>query len=278
MRLTRSLIVAAVAALALSACGSSDGEASSEDGALETVTAGKLTIATGEPAYPPYVENDAPEAGEGFEAALAYAIAEELGFAKDDVVWTRTGFEEAIQPGPKDFDLNLQQFSITEERQKAVDFSSSYYSAPTAILAIDGGPGADAKSLADLRDLSIGVQTGTSTFKSLETIVKPSKDPQVFNSNDDAVAAFRSGQVDLLAVDLPTASFLTLGSEVGGVDDSVIVGQLDDESGSEWGALLDKDSPITDAVTKAIDTLRENGTLDELIEKWLPFASTPVLK
>lgn len=233
----------------------------------EYVTEGKLTIATGEPAYYPYVIDDAPESGEGFEAAVAYAIADELGFAPEDVVWVRTGFDEAIAPGPKSFDFNLQQYTITPERSKSVDFSSPYYAADQAVITIEGSAAADATSIADLQGLLIGAATGTTSLVAVEEVIQPTAGAQVFNSNDDAKLALESGQVDAIVVDVPTAFYMT-GVEI---DGGIILGSLPEVEGAtdEWGALLPKDSPLTDDVTAAIDALRENGTLDALVSEWL---------
>jgi polar amino acid transport system substrate-binding protein len=249
--------------LGLAGCQTDPGTGSGGD----YVTEGKLTIATGEPAYYPYVIDDAPESGEGFEAAVAYAIAEELGFAPEDVVWVRTGFEEAIAPGPKDFDFNLQQYTITPERAASVDFSSPYYAADQAVITIEGSAAADATSIADLQGLLIGAATGTTSLAAVEQVIQPTAGAQVFNSNDDAKLALESGQVDAIVVDVPTAFYIT-GVEL---DGGVIVGSLPEVEGAtdEWGALLAKDSPLTDDVSAAIDALRENGTLDALIEQWL---------
>jgi len=235
--------------------------------ALETLTEGKLTIATGEPAYYPYVIDDDPTNAQGFEAALAYAIAEELGFAPEDVVWVRTTFEAAIQPGPKDFDFNLQQYTITEERAQNVDFSDSYYSTPQAIVTIASSPAAGATSIAELQGLLIGAASGTTSFLAIEETIKPTQGAQVFNSNDDAVAALQSGQIDALVVDLPTAFFLA------GVilTDGALVGQLPPTAGisDEWGFVLSKDSPLTAAINAALSALRDSGKLQEIIDTWL---------
>lgn len=263
------LRVAAIAgALALAAgLAGCQTAAPTEEEASGYVTEGKLTIATGEPAYYPYVIDDAPESGEGFEAAVAYAIAEELGFAPEDVVWVRTGFDEAIAPGPKDFDFNLQQYSITEERQASVDFSSPYYAADQAVITVEGSAAAGATSIADLQGLLIGAATGTTSLAAVEQIIQPTAGAQVFNSNDDAKLALESGQVDAIVVDVPTAFYIT-GVELEG---GLIVGSLPQIEGAtdEWGLLLAKDSPLTEAVTAAVDALRENGTLDALVAEWL---------
>jgi polar amino acid transport system substrate-binding protein len=271
-------LAAAVSALALvatlSACASGGGSSSDSD----YVTDGKLTIATGEPAYFPYfIDTDHPENGEGFEAAVAAAVADELGFDADDVVWVRTGFDEAIAPGPKDFDFNIQQFSITDERKQQVDFSSPYYEATQAVITVEGSAAAGATTIADLKELLIGAATGTTSLQAVEQTIQPTAGAQVFNTNDDAKLALQSGQVDAIVVDLPTAFYIT-GVELEG---GVIVGQLPASAGisDEWGLLLAKDSPLTDKVTAAVDALRESGKLDEIAEEWLGAdAGAPFLK
>ena len=156
---------------------------------LETVKSGKLTIATGEPAYSPWVSDNKRESGKGFEAAVAYAVADELGFDKDDEVWIRSPFDSVISPGAKDFDFNIQQFSISDERKKAVDFSSPYYVTAPAFVSLEGNKGADAKSLADLKGVTIGAAVGTTSLTAVEEDVEPDKKVQQFNSNEDAVQA-----------------------------------------------------------------------------------------
>ena len=250
--------------LTLAACQTPSGETGAGG---DYVTDGKITIATGEPAYFPYVIDDAPESGEGFEAAVAYAVAAELGFEPADVVWVRTGFDAAIAPGPKDFDFNLQQYSITEDRLERVDFSSPYYAAGQAVITIEGSPAASATSLADLQGLLIGAATGTTSLAAVEQLIAPTAGAQVFNNNDDAKLALESGQVDAIVVDLPTAFYIT-GVEL---DGGLIVGALPEIDGvtDEWGLLLAKDSPLTERVTAAVDALRANGTLDALVAEWL---------
>jgi polar amino acid transport system substrate-binding protein len=276
-RSAAAVALAATAALLLAACTPAAEEAAPEATESLYVTEGKLTIATGEPAYYPYVIDDAPESGEGFEAAIAYAVAEELGFAPEDVVWVRTSFEAAIQPGPKDFDFNLQQYTITEERAENVDFSSPYYATPQAVITVESSPAASAASLADLSDLLIGAATGTTSFTAIEEQIAPAAGAQAFNTNDDAVLALQNGTVDAIVVDLPTAFFLT------GVvlDGGVLLGQLPADAGisDEWGLVLAKDSPLTPLVTAAVDALRESGRLDEIAEQWLGAdAGAPILQ
>ena len=271
---------AAVLALGLAACSpaASDGDGDADAAGSGYVTEGKLTIGTGNPAYYPWVIDDAPETGEGFESAIAYAVADELGFAKEDVVWVRTNFDEAIAPGPKSFDFNLQQFSITDERTQSIDFSSPYYETTQVVITTETSAAAGAKSLADLKGLLIGAQTGTTSFDAIEQQIAPTLGAQAFNSNDDAKLALESGTVDAIVVDLPTAFYLT-GVELTG---GLIIGQLprtDGKSGDEFGLVLPKDSPLTAKVTAAVDALRDNGKLDEIASTWLADAAeAPVLK
>ncbi|QZY52496.1 ABC transporter substrate-binding protein [Leucobacter tenebrionis] len=273
-RLVAAAAAGAAALLALTACtagGSSDENAEG----VGPVTEGKLTIATGEPAYAPWVMNDDPESGEGFEAAVAYAVAEEMGYAEGDVEWVRTSFDSAIAPGPKDFDLNIQQFSATEDRKKAVDFSTPYYETTQAVVAAGGTKAAEAKSIADLKDAAIGVASGTTSLTVAEDVIAPTSDLQVFNNVDDAVAALQNGTIDALVTDLPGAFYVRDAQ----LDDGVIVGQLDSsEGGDEFAFLLPKGSSLTADVSAAVDALREDGTLDALVTEWIADQGAPVLK
>ena len=274
-RLRTGIAAAAIAALALTGCAPADTAAPEDSTALTTITPGKLTIGTGLPAYEPWVVGDAPESGEGFEAAVAYAIAAELGFAPEDVIWVRTTFDEAIAPGVKNFDFNLQQYSITEERKANVDFSDPYYVTTQTVITIAGSGAENATSLADLRDLLVGAASATTSFTAIEKFIKPSAGAKAFNSNDDAKAALASGQIDAIVVDLPTALYLTCCELTGGK----IIGQLEGaEGGDSFGLVLDKGSALTAAVNAAIKALRDNGTLAAIEKKWLTDTSAPVLK
>jgi len=265
---TLAATAAVLVATTLSAC-------SSGSVAGDTITEGKLTIGTGNPAYSPWVLNDAPESGEGFEAAVAYAVAEKLGFAKEDVVWVRTTFDEAIAPGQKNFDFNLQQYSITEERKANVDFSSPYYETAQVVVTTEGSAAAGATSISDLQGYLIGAATGTTSFDAIGSVIAPTQDALAFNSNDDAKAALTNGQVDAIVLDLPTALYASCCE----LDGGKIIGQLPTAAkGDQFGLVLDKGSKLTAAVTKALDDLRADGTLAALEEKWLTAdAGVPVL-
>lgn len=246
--------------------------ATCEPGSLPTLAEGTLTIGTDSPAYPPWFVDDDPANGEGFESAVAHAVAEELGYAADRVEWTVVTFNNAIAPGPKDYDFDINQFSITEERRAAVDFSPAYYDVRQTVVSLSGGEAAEAGSLADLQGLVIGAQVGTTSYDALVESIDPDQEPLVFNNNDDAKQALENGQVDAVVFDLPTAFYITSAE----LEDAEVVGQLPLAGAAEdeqFGLVLDLDSPLTDCVGQAVDTLREDGTLAELEQEWLAEAA-----
>jgi len=262
----------------ISACSSSDStesaSASCEKADLATIESGMLTIATGEPAYYPWVLDDAPESGEGFEAAVAYAVATQLGFSKEEVMWVRTTFDGAVTPGEKNFDFNLQQFSITEERKAAVDFSSPYYTAPQAIVSFKGSKIDGKSSIADLKDAKLGAAVGTTSLDAIESQL--GLKPSVFNDNAAGVSALKNKQIDGLVVDLPTAFYLS-GVEI---ENGIIVGQLPSTgSGDQFGLLLTKGSALTSCVSGAVDAITADGSLASITDTWLATnTGSPVLK
>ena len=284
----RSLIaVVPAVALLLAACGSSTSSSSAPvasgsasatcaPSSLTTLAPGKFTVATGAPAFSPWVIDDKPESGKGFESAVTYAVAKKLGYADADVVWTRTGFDEAIAPGPKKFDVNIQQFTISADRKKAVDFSSGYYDLTQAVVTYKGSPIEKATSLAALKDAKLGAAVGTTSLDAITASIQPTTAPKVYNNNDDAVAALKAKQIDGLVVDLPTAFFIAFGE----LDNGVLIGQLPNSADQkeQLGFLLAKGSPLTQCVTQAVDALRADGTLAKLQDQWLSAsAGAPVL-
>ena len=280
MKNRKGLVIALTVAFAfgISACSSSDStesaSASCEKADLATVESGVLTIATGEPAYYPWVIDDAPESGEGFEAAVAYAVATQLGFSKDEVKWVRTTFDSAVTPGEKNFDFNLQQFSITEERKAAVDFSSPYYTAPQAIVSFKGSKIEGKTSFAELKGAKLGAAVGTTSLDAIETQL--GLKASVFNDNAAGVSALKNKQIDGLVVDLPTAFYLS-GVEV---ENGIIVGQLPSSgAGDQFGLLLTKGSALTSCVSGAVDAITADGTLASITDTWLATnTGSPVLK
>ena len=272
-------ISAIVLTLALTSCATKSTGAISSDctkDGLATLTAGKLTIATGNPAYNPWVIDDKPESGNGFEPAVAYAVADKLGFAKTDVEWVRTTFDGAVTPGAKNFDFNLQQFSITDDRKKAVDFSSPYYTAPQTVISYKGSAIDGKSAIADLAAAKLGAAVGTTSLNAINDVIKPTNQAQVFNDNAAAVTALKNHQIDGIVVDLPTAFYLS-GVEI---PNGIIVGQLPSNGeGDQFGLLLAKDSPITSCVSQAVDAITKDGTLASITDKWLGSgAGAPVLK
>ena len=288
-RLTRATGLLTACVLALSGCGDDGDEPATQGGGpssqaaacspedLETLTEGTLTIGTDSPAFAPWFEDDDPTNGRGFESAVAYAVAEELGFAEDQVEWTVATFTSIISPARKPFDLALNQVSITEERRQAVDFTSGYYTAAQTVITVKGSPIDGATSLADLKDAKLGAQVGTTSLAAIEDVVQPDQDPATFDTNDVAKTQLQNGQVDGIVVDLPTAFFITAAE----LDDGAIVGQLPAVDGAEqdqFGIVLDKDSPLTECATAAVDALREDGTLADLEDEYLAGAGAPVLE
>ena len=254
-----------------------DGElgAAAECAAGNTLEDGVLTIATGEPAFPPYVLNDAtPEDGQGFEAAVAMAVAAELGFDADSVTWVRTAFDAAIAPGPKDFDFNLQQYTITPERAEVVDFSEGYYSASQAIFGLTDSAAAGATTLDDLKSLKIGVAAGTTSVTYVEDVIAPDNELLIFNDNASAKQALESNQIDAIVSDLPTALYITAVE----IEGTSVFGQIEGSGTDEFGLLLAKDSPLTPCVDLALAALRDSGELDQITQTWMSdFTEAPVI-
>ena len=271
------LLLVLVASLTFVACGDDDDDEESGSPSTSTeqadscskeqlalVNQGQLTVGTDKPAFPPYFVDDDPTNGKGFESAVAYAVARELGFDKSEVEWTVVPFNSSYAPGPKDFDFDINQISITPNREKAVDFSKPYYVAPQAVVL---GKDSDLQvsSLADLKDASIGVQIGTTSLDAVEEVVQPSEQPKVFNDSNDVVSALKQGQVDAIVADLPTAFFITAAQ----VEGSKIAGQFNAPGGDSFGLLLEKDSELTPCLDQAIDTLESSGELDEISDRWM---------
>ncbi|GGS72171.1 amino acid ABC transporter substrate-binding protein [Streptomyces violaceus] len=244
---------------------------------MATHTSGKLTIATDEPAYEPWFKGDDPASGKGFESAVAYAVAERLGYGKDKVVWQTVPFNKAFAPGEKNFDFDINQVSVSAERKRAVDFSSGYYDVRQAVVALKGSKAAKAKSIADLKHVKLGAQVGTTSLDYIDDVVKPKQAAAVYGKNDQAKSALKNGQVGAIVVDLPTAFYIT-GAEI---TDATIVGQFENQGGTpeQFGLVLDKGSALTPCVSRAVDALREDGTLAKLEQQWLSDAAdAPVLK
>ncbi|NUP01191.1 MAG: amino acid ABC transporter substrate-binding protein [Nonomuraea sp.] len=238
---------------------------------LKLINAGKLTVGTDKPAYEPWFKDDDPSNGQGFESAVAFAVAGELGFDRTEVQWSTVKFDSAFAPGAKQFDFDVNQVSIDADRAKAVDFSKGYYTVKQAVVAIKGSKFAGAKSLAELKDAKFGVQVGTTSLDAVKSVVKPSDEPNVYNDQVDAVNALKNEQVDAIVVDLPTAFYVTAAQ----VENSAIVGQFSGTGGTpeEFGLVMEKGSALKPCVDKAVDSLKSKGELAKIEQEWLGSAA-----
>ncbi len=276
-KLALAILVLPAIVLIAAGCGSSSSDSSTATataaactpGKLATHTAGVLTVATDDPAYPPYFEDNEPSNGEGFESAVAYAIGKELGYPPAKVKWTKEAFNASFAPGPKSFDFDVNEISVTPVREKAVDFSAPYYTANQAVVALKDSEAAKATALSELKDTKFGVQIGTTSLEAVESQIDPSSRPQVFNTSNDVVTALKNGQIDAIAVDLPTALYLVEEQ----VPAAKVVGQFSDPGGEQWGALLAKDSPLTTCVSEAVEKLEASGELEKITQRWMSQAA-----
>lgn len=293
----RLIALGAVAVLGLAACG---GDSASDDSASEateetveeevvtgvgndctagkTLAEGKLTIATGNPAYEPWVVGDKPESKEGFEAAVAYGVAAEMGFSDENVVWVRTGFDEAIQPGAKNFDFNLQQFSITEERKATVSFSDPYYSTNQALVGFADSPAANFTKVSEMKDLKFGAQAGTTSLDFITKVIQPNTEPFVYDDNAAAKAALEAKQVDAIVLDLPTAFYVSAVE----IEGSKVIGQFplsDQVAADNFGMVFDLDNPLVECVNVALGRMRDlTYELVSIEETWLSsYTGAPVI-
>jgi polar amino acid transport system substrate-binding protein len=266
-----------------SAGGTTTAAASCDKADLNLVTDGQLTVGTDNPAYPPWFGGDEkapwkisnPASGEGFESAVAYAVADKLGFAKDEVKWIRVAFNTAFAPGPKKFDFDINQISFKPVRAKAVDFSDSYYDVNQALVVVNGTPVAKAKSIAALKPYKFGAQLGTTSYDFINDTIMPSKQPAVFDTNDAAVQALKNKQIDGLVVDLPTAFFVSAAQ----VENSKILGQFPSLAGEHFGMVFAKGNSLVSCVNEALAELKADGTLQDIQDQWLSKAAgAPVLK
>ena len=293
MRQAASLFVASLAIIAAGCGGSSNGSSKSASSTtsascaksdLQLVSAGNLTAGTDNPAFPPWFGGTAhspwkvsdPGSGEGFESAVAYAVAKRLGFSKDEVKWVVVPFDTSFAPGKKKFDFDINQISFKPARAKVVDFSKSYYDVNQSIVVKKGTPIASAHSVAALKPYKLGAQLGTTSYDTIVNVVKPSKQPSVFDTNDAAVTSLKNGQIDGLVVDLPTAFYVTAVQ----VPNSEVLGQFPTKPGGEhFGMVFAKGNPLVRCVDTALTKMRADGTLQKLQQKWLAKATgAPVLK
>jgi polar amino acid transport system substrate-binding protein len=281
----RFLSLSAVLGVLLSSCGPEQqagggGESPAADTcakeSLNLITPGQLTIGTDNPAFPPWFGGGTPEGspweindpstGKGFESAVAYAVAERMGFTREEVVWVEVPFNQSFRPGAKDFDFDINQISFRPARDQAVDFSDSYYDVNQAVVAVAGTPIADVTTLAELQPFELGAPIGTTSFEVIETMVQPDPDPAVFDTLNDAVTALENGQVDGVVADLPTAFFIAAVQ----VDDGVVIGQFPTTGEQEYfGMVFEEGNPLRQCVNQAIVELEADGTLASIQDRWL---------
>lgn len=288
-RLLKSLLLLCLAGAAVfvAACGSSDDTSSDSTSAstvsladctpdtMDTLKSGTLTIGTDKPAYPPYFEDNDPTNGKGFESATAYAIADQLGFSTEQVEWTVVPFNSSYAPGPKDFDFDINQISITPERAEVVSFSDGYYTVNQAVIALSDSPIASATSLTELKVAKLGAQVGTTSLKYIEDFIQPDQDVYVYNDTNDAKSALKNGQIDGIVVDLPTAYYITAVE----IPKGKIVGQFPaQEGGEQFGMLFQKDNPLVGCVNAVLTELKDSGALQAIQDEWLAGTTAPYFK
>lgn len=274
----RAAVLAALLAAALAGCAPEDqgsgaataspsGPGACAKSSLHLVKAGTLTIGTDKPAYEPWFSGNDPTNGRGFESAVAYAVARQLGFSQNEVSWTTVPFNSSYAPGKKDFDFDINQISITADRQKAVDFSTGYYTVAQAVVALKSSRIAGAKTVAELAGAKLGAQVGTTSLAAIQDVIKPSRQPAVFNDTNDAKSQLQNKVIDGVVVDLPTAFFLTAAE----IENSTIVGQLPAAGGTpeQFGLLFEKGNPLVSCVNTALAALSSAGELAKLTDQWL---------
>ena len=293
----RQMTVAAMAAIAmlaasagLAGCASESSSSSAASGTSSSASAaaascsnsaiqsqlyakGVLTVATDKPVYPPWFVNNKPTNGQGYESAVAYAVAAQLGFSKSQVTWAYEPFNSSYAPGPKKFDFDINEISYSAARAQAVTFSDSYYDVQQALVALKNSPIVTKHSQADLKTYVFGDQVGTTSLQFINSQIQPSQTPKVFETLNDVKQALQTKQIAALVTDTPTAEFIT--TEIPG---SVVVAQFP-STGEHYGLLFAKGNKLVTCVNKALATLKANGTLAKLTSQYLKdFTSVPTIK
>ena len=275
------VLVAAALTMAATACGSTNQPVAQPSASLDCSipklnlqTAGQLTVATDSPAYDPWFTKNTPSNGQGYESAVAYAIATQLGFTKDQVKWVVEPFDSSYAPGPKKFDFDINEISVTSDREQAVSFSKSYFDVNQAVVALKSNPIVNAHSPSDLANYKYGDQVGTTSLAYIQSQIKPTKTPAVYNTLDDAVSALKTKQIDAIVIDTPTAQFMASQQ----VPNGTVVGQFP-TTGEHYGLLFAKANPLVACVNQAIDKLNSAGTIKNLQTQYLSdYISIPVIQ
>jgi polar amino acid transport system substrate-binding protein len=287
MRRMMITVVGAALATSLAACGSTTSGSGSGSGTSATTTScsnasiqkylytkGTLTVATDKPAYPPWFANNDPANGKGYESAVAYAVAAQLGFKKSQVKWAYEPFNDSYAPGPKKFDFDANEVSVTPARAQAVTFSTSYYNVQQALVALQGTPIVTKHTPADLKNYVFGDQVGTTSLAFINSQIQPTQTPKVYESLNDVKQGLQTHQIAALVADTPTAQYIS-SSEI---KHSLMVGQFP-STGEHFGLLFHKGNPLVACVDKALATLNRNGTLAALEKKYLQvYLSVPTIK
>ncbi|HLM71917.1 MAG TPA: ABC transporter substrate-binding protein [Polyangiaceae bacterium] len=277
MRLKRGVLVVAVGLL-MTGCAEEGSPTSSGAGSQEqgcdvsnppVLEEGVLTVATDRPAYPPWFEGS-PKHYTGFEGDVATEISERLGLS---IKWVEEPFNKSYSPGPKDYDFDINQISVTPEREQAVDFSDSYFDNTQGVLVMKGSSLSNATSLDDLKDAQLGAQVGTTSLSFINSTVQPAKEPKIFDTTNDAKSALEGGQIDGLVTDLVTTVYLRDFE----IDGSTVVGQY--PTNEPFGMLFEKGNPLRDCVNQVLADMKDDGTLEQLQEKWLKdYLTVPTLE
>jgi polar amino acid transport system substrate-binding protein len=282
MRKLLSLTLLAALAATAAFTGSASSQASKVTCGAATVSKSTLTIGTDNPAYPPWYGGNPghgwkisdPYSGKGYESAVAYAVAKQLGYSHAGVKWVYVPFDKSFAPGKKNFDFDITQISYTPQRAKVVTFSNSYYDVNQALVVRNGTPIAKAKSIAALKPYTLGAQLGTTSYQFIKSVIKPAN-IKVYSSNDKAVFALKNKLIDGVVVDLPTAFYVTAVQ----VPNSKILGQFQSKTGEHFGMVFQKGNPLAGCVNKALAAMKANGTLKQINDTWLSkVVSVPVLK
>jgi polar amino acid transport system substrate-binding protein len=243
----------------------------------KTLEAGSLTLATGDPAYPPYVLDDAPDSGQGFESAIAMAVAKTMGFESSAVKWVRTSFDTAVAGSDTNFDFNLQQFSITDDRKEVVSFSNPYYTANQAVLGYTDGPASGVTTLSDLKGLKLGAAAGTTSLNFVLEVIEPDVEPMAFNSNADAKTALDNGQIEAIITDLPTGLYISAVE----IEGTTVYGQFSVDAGGageQWGLLFVKENPLVECANLALAALTDSGAIEAITQQWMgDYLEAPLL-
>jgi polar amino acid transport system substrate-binding protein len=242
---------------------------------LTLVSPGQLTVGTDFAfMFPPWILKSDPTNGRGFESAVTYEVAERLGFAQSDVEWVDVPFNKSYAPGPKDFDFDINNISVTDEREEAVDFSDGYYDLTQALMVLKGSPIENATTMEEIKDSVFGAQIGTTSLQFINTVIQPTEPAKVYDSTNDAKAALRNGQVDGLVLDLPTAYFEAFINTPNGA----LVGQFP-STGEHLGMLFEEGNPFRDCVNGVLAEMESDGTLQQLQDKWLAdYLNVPVIE